>query len=177
MPLALQGIQVCTAANKPTHAFTVVLPLCRHPKHKLLRYEAYQQLRREKSHARSTLSTHWHTLPGDCGPVRSTGSHSGTGRQCRCINRNLCARRPGLCRSSSSSATTACLASYATALCGVRTTPTRILWTTSSPPYSTRTLQARPKTPRLRALRAATPSSLKAMARAYRSRIIAAPGV
>mgnify|MGYP007066784434 FL=1 len=177
MPLALQGIQVCTAANKPTHAFTVVLPLCRHPKRKLQRYEAYQQLRREKSHAHSTHSPPWHTLSGDCEPVRSTGSHSGTGRQCRCINRNLCARRPGLCRSTSSSATTACRAPYATALCGVRTTPSRILWTTSSPPYSTRTLQARPKTPRSHALRAATPSSLKAMARAYRSRIIAAPGV
>ena len=177
MPLALQGIQVCTAANKPTHAFTIVLPLCRHPKRKLQRYEAYQQLRREKSHAHSTHSPPWHTLSGDCEPVRSTGSHSGTGRQCRCINRNLCARRPGLCRSASSSATTACRAPYATALCGVRTAPSRILWTTSSPPYSTRTLQARPKTPRSHALRAATPSSLKAMARAYRSRIIAAPGV
>lgn len=177
MPLALQGIQVCTAANKPTHAFTVVLPLCRHPKRKLQRYEAYQQLRREKSHAHSTHSPPWHTLSGDCEPVRSTGSHSGTGRQCRCINRNLCTRRPGLCRSASSSATTACRAPYATALCGVRTAPSRILWTTSSPPYSTRTLQARTQTPRSHALRAATPSSLKAMARAYRSSIIAAPGV
>lgn len=57
MPLALQGIQVCTAANKPTHAFTVVLPLCRHPKRKLQRYEAYQQLRRE-NHMHTALTHH-----------------------------------------------------------------------------------------------------------------------
>lgn len=125
MPLALQGIQVCTAANKPTHAFTVVLPLCRHPKRKLQRYEAYQQLRREKSHAHSTHSPPWHTLSGDCEPVRSTGSHSGTGRQCRCINRNLCTRRPGLCRSASSSATTACRTPYA--ICH------RLMWCTHRP--------------------------------------------